>query len=264
MKYCRIILMALMVVSMVSVAFGRQYDPATGRFTKRDPVEYAAGINLYTYVHNDPVNKTDPTGLFATPTHEAMVDIVCDKTIPTTETTGCKQWITNTLRQKQKDQDSLRGGAVYSERHYTRNVIPTETSYDIATKDYDKYTHDEMTDFYTNLNKPNTAQKCTASMEALGNVTHSWQDFYGHAVERSTGSFEVFSQGRGETPFAFSGWLGPPTWPGQHPLDKEPLFSAGEYNARILAATKFLEEQYNDMITTWLSNCRCHCPPQQD
>jgi RHS repeat-associated protein len=47
------------------VRFGaRDYDPRTGRWTAKDPVLFDGGqSNLYAYVHNDPVNHTDPTGL---------------------------------------------------------------------------------------------------------------------------------------------------------------------------------------------------------
>ena len=41
----------------------RQYNPATGRFLRRDPAEDIANLNLYTYVSNNPINLTDPTGL---------------------------------------------------------------------------------------------------------------------------------------------------------------------------------------------------------
>ena len=41
----------------------RYYDPASRRFTQKDPIGYNAGdINLYAYVGNNPVNYTDPTG----------------------------------------------------------------------------------------------------------------------------------------------------------------------------------------------------------
>ena len=42
----------------------RLYQPELGRFMQPDPKEFEAGdYNLYRYCHNDPVNKTDPTGL---------------------------------------------------------------------------------------------------------------------------------------------------------------------------------------------------------
>lgn len=48
------------------VAFGaRSYDPGLGRFTTRDPVGFAGGLNHYAYVGGDPVNLIDPSGLSA-------------------------------------------------------------------------------------------------------------------------------------------------------------------------------------------------------
>jgi len=42
----------------------RMYQPELGRFMQPDPNDFAAGdYNLYRYCHNDPVNRTDPTGL---------------------------------------------------------------------------------------------------------------------------------------------------------------------------------------------------------
>ena len=42
----------------------RDYDPAFGRFTTVDPVK--DGTNWYSYVDGDPINRTDPNGLFIT------------------------------------------------------------------------------------------------------------------------------------------------------------------------------------------------------
>jgi RHS repeat-associated protein len=41
----------------------RYYDPSIQRFTQRDPIGVAGGVNAYAYVNNSPANFTDPTGL---------------------------------------------------------------------------------------------------------------------------------------------------------------------------------------------------------
>ncbi len=49
---------------MVMAPF-RQYDAALGRWLSRDPIGEAGGLNLYGYVHSDPINCVDPNGQFA-------------------------------------------------------------------------------------------------------------------------------------------------------------------------------------------------------
>jgi RHS repeat-associated protein len=46
----------------------RYHAPALGRFTSEDPVGFQGGINLYTYVQDNPTNLVDPSGtLYAPP-----------------------------------------------------------------------------------------------------------------------------------------------------------------------------------------------------
>jgi len=43
----------------------RYYDPMEGRFISKDPISFAGGDeNLYGFVQNNPINHTDPLGLF--------------------------------------------------------------------------------------------------------------------------------------------------------------------------------------------------------
>jgi len=41
----------------------RYYSPQIGRFISEDPIGFWGGINIYSYVDDDPANSTDPQGL---------------------------------------------------------------------------------------------------------------------------------------------------------------------------------------------------------
>jgi RHS repeat-associated protein len=43
----------------------RYYAPKLGRYLSRDPLGFLAGTNFYSYAASDPINKSDPLGLFS-------------------------------------------------------------------------------------------------------------------------------------------------------------------------------------------------------
>jgi RHS repeat-associated protein len=48
------------------------YDPTQGRFLSKDTVGFAGGLNKYTYISNNPLSKTDPSGLYELDVHYCL------------------------------------------------------------------------------------------------------------------------------------------------------------------------------------------------
>ena len=98
----------------------RYYDPQTGKWPSRDPIEENGGINLYGFVKNSPTNLTDVLGQIAW--------VICnrcsnDKKGPMT----CRNW--------DSDQERDGWGEIYpSNEDDNQNPVPSGINYDVLPK----------------------------------------------------------------------------------------------------------------------------------
>jgi len=70
----------------------RAYNSTAGRWISRDPSGEIAGLNLYAYVSNDPINRTDPAGLISN--HGVCEVIVEAVVLPIELFEGPVGWVT--------------------------------------------------------------------------------------------------------------------------------------------------------------------------
>ena len=68
------------------VKFGaRDYDPALGRWTAKDPIDFYGGINLFNYISSDPVNWIDPWGLLVVGVYDQKTGVLILQDLDTKE-----------------------------------------------------------------------------------------------------------------------------------------------------------------------------------
>ena len=101
--------------------YHRYYDPRTGRYLTSDPIGMLGGINLFTYVANNPVNEIDPYGLFNPRILELINKIIQDISTPqpgvvwlitkgvmTDDHTASKEYVNNIIVELEEKIDKSR------------------------------------------------------------------------------------------------------------------------------------------------------------
>jgi hypothetical protein len=160
-------------------------------------------------------------------------------------------------------------------RHYNRKTTPdSDTDKQAAQEDYRNYIDSELGEFRRGLLEP-SKRSCRASLRALGRLSHSWQDFFAHAIRKDgKGGREHNSPSGAEGWIAWSaGIRGDPGateqfWPssysalggGEHPGigGGEPLVQGGdEWYARYWAAETYVRGRYSEFVPLWLIRCKC-------
>jgi hypothetical protein len=157
-------------------------------------------------------------------------------------------------------------------RHYTRDLTKdTEDDKLAADQAYEDYLKQVERQFHEQLAGNPGYLRCKTAMRKLGRLTHSWQDFYGHAIRRdgeggkeetNVKGWEAWTVGVTGTPKS-RGTFYPSSWGlwfgTEHPPLREPFSSGAESDARSTAARSFVNENLPPLLKEWLSKCRCPC-----
>jgi hypothetical protein len=228
-----------------------------GRWLSRDPIAEEGGIRLYGYVGDSPIDAVDPFGLWSD--HGALTRQSFDA-LDLATTDRCKKRILKRLVGANEDQDSLFGhGSIFGpgwdhRRHFNR--ASTQKPGD-ARREYNEYLEYEEREFRKYV-RGATRSDCKKALDALGRLTHSWQDFFAHAYHETLG-WNVWNNDVAGTPDS-PGALYPSSWPGEHPLGAEPISPGhADYDFRRRAADMYVRGRLGPLLNAWLDNAKCKC-----
>ncbi len=246
----------------------RYYNPSTGRWISRDPAAEGAGANLLDFVANSPVSRIDAQGLFATGDHRELTTLSFNRAVgPPTVSMPCLDKVLDRLIKANDDQDHLYFGDL--ERHYNRKYAENESEYwrgqhrwAAATAFLD-YVAGEEKNFRRDLRDGILGwpkHDCKGALKALGHLSHSWQDFYGHGIDGDGSWGSGFLVDSPDLVFdLFPSTYG--SWQAEHPIIPfmEPPFSTEEYQLRMSRAADYVAGQFGSHLRDWGNVCNCEC-----
>ncbi len=243
------------------------------KWLNRDPIGEDGGLNLHGFVNNDPVTEFDAFGLFLSGTHRRLTREALDASgVKLSE--KCKDKIYNVLADANTGQDH---GAAFDalERHFNRPYHKLETWNEVVSRrkawdgKFSAYVSSEVQAFGQSLS--GSPANCKGALEALGRASHSWQDFYAHAISsahtpfhKKLVGFQAWTLGYGGSPDYHpqlwpSSYNSPYAWDeGEHPNRHEPV-SGHEAQLRESAAASFVAGKYGTLFQQWLKACPCWC-----
>jgi hypothetical protein len=246
------------------------YNPESGRWLNRDPIKESGGPDVYAAVANDAINSVDKCGLFKVWTHQALVErniqTFYNRHRSLQLNSRCWDDIRIVLAGADADQDVSHLDE--NSRHYNSDRGQNKGDAELL---YMNYTQGELARFNSAVHR----KRCFEALESLGLLSHSWQDFFAHAIRRDGRGGRENSTVPGWTAFSV-GVMGTPEavqnfWPssyygalsrdvGEHPRWEEPVdHGSAEGEARQREALIYVASKYESLLTKWIEECNCHC-----
>jgi len=273
LKYLTVLALGLLGSQFPASAF---YNPTTGRWLSRDPLAERGGKSLYGFVGNDTVNETDMLGMFGNADHRSLTETAVSAAYPKLRTTTrCRERaLGEILRANASQDDPILGNALQNATHYNRDTSQTGAQGNAA---FQEYLADEKKTFNSELKNPTTSH-CRRALWSLGRLSHSWQDFFAHAIRRdgqggtensSVPGWTAWSVGvSGDPDNSANFWPSSFSFPagGEHPgYGREPVLpSSPEFTARFNGAQAYTTAQLGPLLQQWIRSCRCACEESWD
>jgi uncharacterized protein RhaS with RHS repeats len=247
----------------------RYLHPTLGRWLSRDPIGEAGGVNAYAYVSNNTPNNVDLLGLWTGGDHKRLTELSLKDPDVTKALGKCAKEVLQWLQHWNLQQDE---GDAFKEnrRHFNRNIDkPTGSTAAQLIKDFTSYLGEESKRYNKALEeeKPGIAE-CKKALESLGRLTHSWQDYYAHAIILENGKADKILwtrktpiKGSPDNPTGTDGKIVPSSWnswnaPGEHGWGE---VDGAEGKARQADAQSYVAKQYRTLVPLWVAKCADCC-----
>jgi RHS repeat-associated protein len=270
----------------------RTYNAGLGRWEERDPIDYDGGINLYEYARLNALVYLVPYGKWSSSDHKTLTVKSVEYiwvTLGLDPGTQCQKYVIKTLQDANVEQDS---GQAFKEnkRHYNRDIDLNNAGVAKANQDYKDYCAEEVKKFDQAITKlteysedtPCEGERrsnCREALEALGRVSHSWEDYYAHAVLLSGAPGPAWSANPSifGSPDDLNPQLKPSSWGGllnrgehgpanvvtdpNEPGDRDSTATVNGGEIRRQDARAFVSQKYLHALGEWMPKCGCCCPP---
>jgi RHS repeat-associated protein len=234
----------------------RYYNPSTGRWPSRDPIEEQGGVNLYAMCGNDPLNHVDLLGLWGAGDHEQMTrGAWANANLPE----GMRAY-QNQMAAMLIQENSRADGDWMSLNfwHFNRDL---DENIDAAVRRYTSNLNAERQRIGAALARPNK-ENCRRAMERMGNLSHAFQDYYAHAILRTSNGTNNIGRVTGN-PNALGPDMKPASWGtwygdrGEHGAS-EPGNRAPDSADRKRQSQDFTTGEFRTFAADWWRACECY------